>query len=334
MTDLRISGAGAAQRGSGFVATLRVSALLAAALLSACAAPAKKPPLEAWPEYKVSGSVGLVINPTVTPIKVLAANSEDAIRLESAAEKKRHEASMGVGATALTVLTAPLAILAPLYPPAIQLAALPFMAADATAKAREDAERLQHDAAKARQDLEECGNRLAATYPELTGKFREALSEESFRQTLQEEMRSALQEHADLPVVSLSPREEMSFAPFLGEASRHQLQSVLEIEIHSLDLSTEETGGDAGDCGYKIFGDVKLQWWDVGNNLVVYRAGSLLKEGKISAELVLYRPGPLHGEGIDLPALVDRPEQFRSQVAKWFRNAVLKALNSSKLKFP
>jgi hypothetical protein len=148
-----------------------------------------------------------------------------------------------------------------------QLAALPFMAADATAKAGQDAERLQQEAAKARQDLEECGNRLATTYPELAGKFREALSGESFRQTLQEEMRSALQEHADLPVVLLPHPEEMSFAPFLGEASRRQLQSVLEIDVHSLDLSTEQTSGDAVDCGYKIVGDVKLQWWDVGTQI-------------------------------------------------------------------
>jgi hypothetical protein len=164
MINLRIGGPGAAQRGSGFVVTLRVSVLLAAALLSACAAPQKKASLEAWPEYKVTGSVGLVISLPAAPIKARADN-EDVTRLESAAEKKRKEASMGMGATAFTILTAPLAILAPLYPPAIQLAALPFMAADATAKAGQDAERLQQEAAKARLDSA-CSEQLAAAHPE------------------------------------------------------------------------------------------------------------------------------------------------------------------------
>ncbi len=95
-------------------------------------------------------------------------------------------------------------------------------------------------------------------------------------------------------------------------------------------------GANAEDCAFKITANIKVQWWDVGNSLIVYRTGSLPTEG---AEFVLYKGEPLSNEGtvsaeIELPALVDHPEAFRSQVAKWLRNAVLKTLNSSTLKFP
>ena len=90
---------------------------------------------------------------------------------------------MGVGAIALTILTAPLAILAPLYPPAIQLAALPFMSVDPTFKAVRDAELLQQEAAKARLDSA-CDEQLAAAHPELAEKLQRTLSGEALRQLI------------------------------------------------------------------------------------------------------------------------------------------------------
>jgi hypothetical protein len=323
MADLRISGAGAAQGRSGFVATLRVSALLAAALLSACAASPKKAPLEAWPEYKVTGSVGLVINPPVTPIKVLAAGNEDVARLESAAEKKRKEASLGGGAIALTILTAPLAILAPLYPPAIQLAALPFMAADATAKASQDAERLQQEAAKARLDSA-CSEQLAAAHPELSANLQRVLAGETLRQTIQGEVRDALQLRTQEPVVLMDAWRDGVSRPdlFLTEAEERRLPTVVEIEVQSLDLGAEATGSDLGNCRYKVITSTNLAWWNVAERLHVFRADSLAHGARLQLD------------AIDLPALVDRPEELRLQLARGFRDAVVATLNGPTLKFP
>jgi hypothetical protein len=317
------SGAGTAQGGTGFVATLRVSALLAAALLSACAAPQKKPALEAWPEYKVSGSVGLAISLPVTPIKVRGADNEDVARLESAAEKKSKEASVGVGTTALTILTAPLAILTPLYPPAIQFAALPFMAADATAKARQDAERLQQEAAKSRLDSA-CSEQLAAAHPELAEKLQRTRSGEALRQLISEELRDALQIRAHVPVVLMDAQLDGTFRgqdALLAEAKERHLPTAVQIEVKSLDLSGDSTGDNSGSCRYKILTSTYMVWWNVEERLTVSTADSLAHDARL----------PL--DSADLPALVDRPEEFRQQLARAFRDAVLDALNGPTLRF-
>jgi hypothetical protein len=245
---------------------------------------------------------------------------------------------MGVGATALTILLVPLAILAPVYPPAIQAALLPFAAADATGKASQDADRLRQEAAKARQDSAACGDWLAARHPELAEKFQRTLSDGSLRATIQDDLHHGLEGYANLRVVSLAqPEDSSSSTLFLSEASRRQLQSVLEVDIHSVDLSVESRGPNTGDCAFKISGNINVHWWDVGNTLIVYSVGALPNEG---AQLVLYKSEPLSNEGtppadeVDLLTLVDHPEQFRAQVAKWLRNGVLRGLNKSMLKFP
>jgi hypothetical protein len=321
-TPLRVDGAGAAQSTWGFVATLRVSVLLAAALLSACAAPPKKPAVEAWPEYQVSGSLGLVFNPPVTPIKLTAGN-EDVARLESAAEKKRKEASMGVGVTAFTILTAPLAILAPLYPPAIQLAALPFMAADATAKAGQDADRLKQEAAKARLDLA-CSEQLAAAHPELAENLQLALAGDALRATLRSEIRDSLQVRTHVPVALMDAWQDGASRPdvFLKEAEERHLPTVVEIEIQSIDFGAEAIDSNPGICRYKVTASANLAWWNVATRLHAFRADSLARGARLQLDAV------------DLPALVDRPEELRLQLAKGFRDIVIATLATPTLKFP
>jgi len=305
----------------GFVSTLRVSALLAAALLSACAAPQKKPAIEAWPEYQVRGSVGLVLNPPVTPIKLLTGN-EDIARLESAAEKKRKEASRGVGVTAFTILTAPLAILAPLYPPAIQLAALPFMAADATAKAGQEADRLKQDAAKARIDAA-CSERLAAAHPELADKLQRALAGDDLRQTLRTEVRDSLQLRTHVPVALMDAWHDGASRPdvFLKEAEERQLPTVLEIEIQSIDFGAEAIDNNPEDCRYKVMASANLAWWNIAARLHAFRADSLAHGVRIQLDAV------------DLPALADRPEELRLQLARGFRDVVIATFDTPTLKF-
>jgi hypothetical protein len=296
--------------------------ILAAVFLSACAAPPKKPSLQPWPEYQATDVVGLVIGPPVTPIKVLAGNGDVAL-LELAAEKKRKEASMGVGATALTILTAPLAILAPLYPPAIQLAALPFMAADATAKAGQDADRLQQEAAKARLDAS-CSEQLVAAHPEMAERFQRALIGESLRQAIQAEVRGGLQVriHASIVPIDAGRDEGRQPDPFLKEAEDRHLPTVVEIQIQSLEVRGEATGNDSGSCRYKIVTSTDLFWWNTGARLIVFIAPSLAHDARLSLEAV------------DLAALVDRPEELRLVIARGFRDAVVTTLNGPTLKFP
>ena len=303
-------------------ARTRSCLILAAVVLSACAAPPKKPPLEAWPEYQVTDVVGLVIGPSVTPIKVLAGNGDVAL-LESAAEKKRKEASKGVGVTAFTILTAPLAILAPLYPPAIQLAALPFMAADATAKAGQDADRLQQQAAKARLDAS-CSEQLLAAHPEIAEQVQRALAGESLRQTIQAEVREGLQArtHASVMPIDVGRDEGRQPDPFLKEAEDHHLPTVVEIQIQSLEVRGEATGNDSGTCRYKIVTSTDMFWWNTGAHLIVFTAPSLAHDARLSLE------------AFDLPALVDHPEELRLVIARAFRDAVVATLNGPTLKFP
>lgn len=311
-----------AQRRSGFAATLRVGALLTAALLSACAAPQKKPTVWTWPEYQVSGSVGLVFNPPVTPVK-LVTGSEDVARLESAAEKKRKEASMGVGVTAFTILTAPLAILAPLYPPAIQLAALPFMAADATAKAGQDADRLKQEAAKARLDVA-CSEQLAAAHPELAENLQRALAGDALRQALQSEIRDSLQVRTHVPVALMDAWQDGASRPdvFLKEAEERQLPTVVEIEIQSIDFGAEASDSNPANCRYKVMASANLAWWNVATRLHAFRVDSLAHGARLQLDAV------------DLSALVDRPEELRLQLARGFRDIVIATLDAPTLKFP
>jgi len=313
-----------AGHGTGFLVALPVSALLAASLLCGCAAPQTKPPMDARPDYAVTGGVGLVVSLPSTPIKLRGADSEDAARLESAAEDKRKLASRGVGVTALTIVTAPLAIFAPFYPPAIQLAVLPFMAADATAKAGQEADRLQQEAAKARLDSA-CGERLAAAHPDLDEKLQRTLSSDVLKQSIADELRDALQVRSHLPVVLMDAQLDGTYRgedALLREARERHLPTAVEVEVKSLGLSGDSTGEASGPCRYKIVTSTDVVWWNVEERLTVYKADSLAHDARL----------PL--DSIDLPALADHPEQLRRLLAKGFRDAVMATLNGSTLKFP
>src|SRR5215471_718877 len=115
------------RRGSPFAATTKVWALLSIALLSACAAPPKGQVLEGWPQYSVAGSVGLFISvPDASSLTMDRSGDETAARLQSAADKKRKDASQASAAAGASILFVPLAVFGIVNPMMFQAAAMPF----------------------------------------------------------------------------------------------------------------------------------------------------------------------------------------------------------------
>lgn len=301
---------------------LRLSALLVAACLSACTAPQKRPPLETWPAYKVTGTFGLLIRLPATRMNVRAADNNDAARLESAAENKRKEASTLVGASALSVLTAPLAILGIVNPMALQFGALPFAYADAAQRSSKDVERLRQEAEKAHLDAA-CSEQLAAVQPQLAENLQRALQGKPLQQTIQEEVRNALQLRTNLPVVLMNAQQGEAQLPetFLREAEERQLSTVVNIAVQSLDLRGGSTAGNFVDCSYKIVTTGYVVWWNIAEHLVV-RSDSL------------DRDAVLRFDPVELPALLDQPDELQRQLASAFRDMLLATLNASTLRFP
>jgi hypothetical protein len=283
-----------------------------------CASQAAGPP----PPYEVVGSVGLIVTPAVTPVRVRMPDDEYVSGIEAKAEAKRNEAKKGVGATALTILTAPLAILAPLYPPAIQLAALPFMAADATAKASKEADQLTERAAQARRDAA-CAKQLSAAHPDLIEVFPHVLEDESLRHAIEEEVRNALSARARTPVVLVTAGADdvnPAIFPFVKEAKARALPTVVNVGIVGIDLSAEAAAEDPASCRYAVLGTAALSWWDVEKNLLVYRNDALTQTRL-----------PL--EGLDLAALLDRRDELRSRIASAVRDAAAGTFDAPALKF-
>jgi hypothetical protein len=303
----------------------RLMAILAAALLCACAAPQKKPVLEGWPEYKVDGTIGLVVTAWATPVKLVAPPDEAAVAaLEAAADKRRKEQSAGVALTALSVLLMPLAILTPVAPMAAQAAVLPFSTADATSKIGQDADRLQQQAAKARLDAA-CGGQLAASQQDLAEKLQRAVAGHALLESIQAELRESLQDRARVAVVPLDPQRNEQEAwtrdPVLKDAGARGLPSVLTIEIQSLDFQVEATNGKSGGCGYAVTTDSAITWWNLKTGLKVYQTDSLAHDARLPFETT------------DLSSLLEQAEGFRLRLAKAYRDAVLATLNVPTLKF-
>jgi hypothetical protein len=322
------------QRSAGSAGTLaaaipapsRAVVILAVVLLSACAA-SYKPDERSAPEppapYPVGGSIGLLVTPRVTPVGVWMQSEETAASVEATAEAKRREVQRGVGVTALTILTAPLAIFTPMYPPAMKLAVLPFKAADATAKASQEADRLKDKAVQARRELA-CAQQLSAAHPEVPEAFQRALADDSLRRTIEAEVRDTLYGRARVPITLVDAgRDEGGGSepvPFLEQATQSQLQTVVELEIRSLDLTAEAAGDDPASCRYTVIVNADVNWWDVAKRLIAYQSEALwLTRLKLDA--------------FDLPALLDRSEELRFRVARGLRDAVAGTFDVPALKF-
>src|ERR1043166_9504276 len=235
----------------------RVWAVLTIALLTACAVPPKKPVLEAWPEYSVAGSIGVFISlPEMSSLAIDRSGYETAARLELAADKKRKAASDASAAAGASILFAPLAVFGIVNPMMFQPAAMPFAYGDLAQQAAKDADRLQTDAAKIRQDSA-CTAQLAAMHPAIGDEFQRILSDASLGQMMAKEIGGAVQDRTGLPVVSLGTPDAKSRLPFVNEASTRQLPNMLDIEVRSVYLVGELRSGT---CGFKITADVELQW--------------------------------------------------------------------------
>ncbi len=301
----------------------RVIAVLAAALLCACATQQEKP--ADWPQYKVDGTIGLVVTAGATAVKVAAADSTAATSLDAAAKKKRKEQSLGVGVTAFTILVAPLAILAPLYPPAIQLAILPFEAIGATSKAGQEADHLEQAAAKTRLDAA-CSDQLAASNPELPEKLQRAVAGDSLLSAIRTEVLESVQARTGMPVVPLdaqhseddsSRRDEV-----LKDAKAQAIDAVFAIDIQSLDFRAAAVSEKAGGgCRYAVTTTASLTWWNAKLGSLAYKADAFTHDVRLQLD------------STDIPALVDRPEELRFQVARAYRDMVLPTLNAPNLKF-
>ena len=321
----------------------RGSAVLVSALLSACAAAPGRRALEPSPPYVVAGSIGFVISPSVTPIIVGAPYDKNAAQLESEAQKQHKSALQGIWGIPLSIAAVPLVIFTPVYPPALMFPAFPFEIIGETAQASGNAKHLQEQADQTRKASAACGEGLAATYPELSGKFQRAFSGEVLHQIIQDEFRGELQEHPGLSIVPLVvPDEEISSIAVLREASQRHLPSVLAIEILSIELHTEYGNNNQGQCrvSYKVVGKVRFQLWDVEKKRLILKVGPWTDEEVKKSEdwVLLSRPGWPDEErnspdDIDLPALVDRPEELRTEVAKMLRRAMHTTLNGLALTF-
>jgi hypothetical protein len=304
----------------------RVIAILATALLCACAAPAKKFAVqEGWPEYKVDGKIGLVVTSWAAPVKVVAPPDEAAAAsLDAAAEKKRKEQSLGVAATALSILMAPLALLTPVAPMMAQAAVLPFAAADATSKAGQDADRLRREAAKTRLDAA-CSAQLTATREDLSEKLQRAVEGDSLVQAIQAEVRESLEARARVAVVPLDAQRNENEAwardPVLKDASDHGLSTVFAIEIQSLDFRVEAVDEKSSECRYTITTDSAITWWNVKEGLKAYQSETLARNARLPFDTA------------SLSALLDQPDAFRLQLARTYRDAVLGTFNVPTLKF-
>jgi len=299
----------------------RAVPLFVVVVLCACAASTKRDTPEPAPPYDVGGSIGLLVTPDVTPVRIRMPDDEYVASADAAAEAKRKEAQRGVGATAFTILVAPLAILAPLYPPAIQLAALPFMAADATATASKEADRLKEKAAQARRDAA-CASRLSAAHPDVAEAFPRALADPSLRRAIELDLRDALAHRSGVPVVVVTaPRDNPTTDayPLVKEAKEQALSTILNVEIAGLDLSAT-AGDDAAGCRYAVLVTADLAWWDVEKHLLVHRNDAL---GQVRLPI----------ESFDLPALLERHDELRSRIARGFRDAASGTLDVPALRF-
>jgi hypothetical protein len=300
----------------------RVVPVVAVILLAACAASHKRSAPEPPPPYSVGASIGLVVTPEVTPIKVRMPDDETAAGIDAAAEAKRKEAQKGAGVTAFTILVAPLAILAPLYPPAIQLAALPFMAANETANLSQQVDKLKEKAAQVRRDAA-CAGELAAAHPGVDEAFQQALADEALRRAIEVEVRDALFARARVPVSLVDgPRDADSTEPFpfVEEAKARALPTVVNVDIVLLNLSAEATGADGKTCRYTVAGIAEIAWWDVEKHLLVYRNDTF---GRTKLPI----------EAFDLPELLEHPDELRLRMARGFRDAVAATFNVHELKF-
>jgi hypothetical protein len=302
----------------------RAFVILVAASLCGCAAPAKKPALEAWPEYKVDATIGLVVTAWATSMKLIAPDSAAAASLEAAAEKKRKNAAEGVAGTALTILLVPLAIPTPVAPMAAQFAVLPFAAGSAAAEASRDADQLKQAAAKARLDAA-CSEQVGAAHPDLAEKLQHAVPGDTLLQAVQAEVGESVHARARVPVVRLDPQRNENEAwtreRVVRDASRRGLSTLFAIEIQSLDLRVEAASEKPGDCGYALETDSVLTWWNVRQNLKLYQADTLANHARLRFDTT------------DLPSLLDQPEEFRLRVARAYRDAVLGTLDAPTLKF-
>ena len=301
---------------------LSTAALLAVVGLCGCAAPSKKSLIDTIPPYQVAGGIGLVINLQSPAFGVRPVPGDAAARLESAAGKKRKEASRGPGVIALTIATAPLALLAPLYPPAIELAALPFMAAKATSDANRAADRLQREATQARLDAE-CGEQLNAAHPDIAEALQEAVPGQSLREAIQIEVGDALQRRAHAPVIPLDLDGTKGWQQkdsFLVEAAERHLSTVVEIDVDALDMSGAFLGNDVG-CGYHLKASGKASWWNVGTGLTEARGDMFAGKETLPIDVA------------DPIAFAGQSGKLQMAVAREIRDAMLATLDGSRIRF-
>jgi hypothetical protein len=301
----------------------RVIAIVAAVLLCACAAPAKKPSL-GWSDYTVEGSVGLVVT-SLAPARLVPTDNDAGAALDRASEDKRQEQKKGVAVSAFTILLAPLAIFAPMYPPAIQLAILPFQAIGYTSQVGQDADRLQEAAAKARLDAA-CSEELAIAHPELAEKLQAAVPMDALLPSIQGEVRESLRERTKVPVVPLEPQatesESWNREAVLKDAAQRDIPTVFAMEIQRLEVRAEAATAKPGDCRYAITTISWITWWSANGAVMVYRADTPAGDGP---QPLLVLP--------DLPALLDQPEALRLRIARAYRDKVMATVEAPTLKF-
>jgi hypothetical protein len=209
-----------------------------------------------------------------------------------------------------------------MYPPAIQLAALPFMAANETANLSQQVDKLKEKAAQARRDAA-CAKELTAEHPGVDEAFQQALADEALRRAIEAEVRDALFARARVPVSLIdAPRDADSTEsfPFVRQAKARALPTVVNVDIVLLNLSAEATGDDGKTCRYTVAAIAEIVWWDVEKHLLVYRNDTF---GRTKLPI----------EAFDLPELLEHPDELRLRVARGFRDAVAATFNVHELKF-
>lgn len=300
----------------------RMVAFLAALGVCACASTSKRSAPEPLPPYSVGGAIGLVVTPEVLSLSVRMPDEEAVASLEARAEATRKEAQKGVGVTAFTILVAPLAILFPLYPPAIRLAAFPFMAANETANLSQQVDMLNKQAAQARRDAA-CARELAAAHPGVAEAFKHGFADDALRRAIETDVREALATRSRLPVTLVSAHGDAPSddpVALVKRAKEAALPTLVHLDVASLDVAAEAIGDDGKTCRYTVAAAAEITWWDAENHVLVYRndafGGAKLPIG-----------------AFDLPALLDRPDELRLRVARGFRDAVAPTFDVPQLKF-
>ena len=238
---------------------------------------------------------------------------------EGAARTKRELANRGVAVTLLTVATAPLALFAAAYPPAIKLAALPFMAAAETARVSDSAVQLEQNATRLRQATA-CMQALAAEVPLLPERLAPAVASEALVSELQDRADKALRLRvAESPVVLAAGRgDEDLMASALTEASKDGLANLLDIHVGEIRFVADSQGAT---CAYKIVTSVDVRLWNVNDRSIVASDRTSANDAELAVSLS------------ELPALLEQPRALQARLANLYEETILSALNNPRLRF-